>query len=242
MLMKINIYRVDLLAFSGALLVILGLFLPWFSFVVYIQGLDEPLRVEFSPFLLKVQGAPFWFEMNLGVNLVGVLCILAATLGVTGGVFDRERMRGVGGVLALIGTFLFPSCLAGYYRNLTIQPGGLMSALGSFIMFFSAVFQVYLPNISELKKFFRVFLPDEAGSFMEGLNYILKFIAVVGSIYSGVELSRLVNMLVSDGSFTIGLGYQSPWLLMPELLLCLFTVVYWSAHIAFYAIRKLKFK
>lgn len=226
------VVKTNFLGIIGGLLVVVGLFFPWFSFSKY--SLDQVTVVHFSPFLLSIDVSGnktlYWFQLNVGATIVGLVCLMGVILGLLGGSTNRGRISGSGGVVSLIATVLFPACIPGYYHNLSLNWGGIISAVGAFCMMASSIVTVGLLNKKSLDlRKQSSFLKKIPWKKTVGLQ--LELIAILGSIYCAYELSRLIFIILSSGSATLMIGNYPSWLYRLEMLLCLYTILYWCVRL-----------
>jgi len=206
-----------------------GVFLPWLSFSQH--RYDQVYDVYFSPFLLIInisgKEAHFWFQLNEGSTVVGLAALIGAILGLLGGGLNREKISGAGGILSLVATGLFPACVSGYYYDMRFNWGGAITAIGAACMMASLIVTAGFPryNVLNLHKQW-TFVSKKIPS-KKVFTAQLELIAILGSIYSSYELSRLVYMALSSESITLAKAGFPSWLYRLEMLFCLYTVVYW---------------
>jgi len=227
----IRVPEINLLAIIGGISVLIGLFVPWFSFLVYIIRTSLKLpRVYLSPFFISTHAAGkteyLCFQINIGALAVGLICILGAFLGLLGGLLNN-RMSCAGGVISLGATALFPSCLPGYYCNMKLELGGFITAIGSFLMIASALLKIGLPERTTLIRLKGAVLAFNSMSLERKTGLSLKLLAIVGSIYSGYELSRIVHLTLAQKSINLTIARHPTWVFWFEIALCLYASTYW---------------
>lgn len=242
----IRVPEINLLAIIGGILVLIGLFVPWFSFLVYIIRTSLKLpRVYLSPFFISTHAAGkteyLWFPINIGALAVGLICILGAFLGLLGGHINN-RVSCAGGVMSLAATALFPSCLPGYYYNMKLELGGFITAMGSFLMIASALLKIGLPERTTLIRLEGAVLAFKSKSLKRKTWLSLKLLAIVGSIYSGYELSRIVHLTLARKSINLTIARHPTWVFWLEIALCLYASTYWFLRTALQTFKLLEMR
>ena len=148
--------KINLVAFMGSILVLIGLFLPWFSFSVTEKDvLPQTILFKISPFFINILSGEskefLWFQMNIGAQILSLLCIIGALIGLFGGYLNR-RLSFAGGGISLFATVMFPTTLPGHYHLMKFELGGILAIVGSFLMILSTVLEVNLPSRSNLNQ------------------------------------------------------------------------------------------
>jgi len=88
-----------------------------------------------------------WFQINLGANLIGATCITGAILGLVGGTTNQNKFSGIGGIFTIFAPFIFLSCLPRRDAHIFLGLGGILTALGGVLMFFSVILEVHARDV-----------------------------------------------------------------------------------------------
>lgn len=238
---KNQFYEINIVSILGCILVLTGLFIPWFTLHVYTS--EFLYKIHLYPFFLRIDtynrlsttlyNQEYSFQINLGATVLGVTCIFGSSLGLIGGILKNGKLNSIGGILSIASIASFISILPGNYSNLMVNWGGLISALGAFCMMISYMVTINISNIvSWLRKQLNLSTLWENSSpkWSEILGITFKLLAVIGSIYSSYELSRLIYSTFVHETIILNFGNSPLWLYQIELFLCLYTLVYWSAR------------
>jgi hypothetical protein len=224
--------KINLITLIGSVLVLIGLYLPWFSFSVTEKDvLPKTTLFEISPFFINILSEEskefMWFQMNIGAQILSLLCFIGAIIGLFGGYFNR-RLSFAGGGISLFAAVMFPTTLPGHYHLMKFEWGGILVIIGSFLMILSTVLEVNPPsrsNLNRLKE--RTALAFRRQPLNRKLRLYLEALALLGTIYCSYELSRIVFLTLSKESITLTLSGYPYWIFWVEIALCLYTPTYW---------------
>ena len=258
------------LTVAGGVLVLVGLFLPWASYMMVDGGERCLWSFRLSPILLRFEeyagydqidgvvdsGCYYFYKWDM--SFIGAMCILGAFLGFFGCGEERSMLSLAGGSVAFLSMLLFPTCLPGRLPNMSMGWGGFVSALGALSLMVSMYTGLSFDGLSSYVR--RV--PASGGGIektdddsevrSEGsghraylgrlVRFQLELLAVLGSIYSGYELSRIIYRIFRSGAITIGLGNQPLWLYRLEMFVCLYAALYWIVRIGMSILGYLMFR
>ena len=150
----LRVQEINLLAIMGGVLALIGLFIPWFNITIYARHGWDPIYtipVQLSPLFMKTEIQEKieiqWFQINLGANLIGAICITGSILGLVGGIINRQKFSGIGSILTFFSPFIFLSCLPRHDAHIFLGPGGILTALGGVLMFFSLIVEIRIRDI-----------------------------------------------------------------------------------------------
>lgn len=150
----LRVREINLLAIIGGVLALIGLFIPWFNITIYARHGWDPIYtipVQLTPLFMKteIQGKmeTQWFQINLGSNLIGAICITCSILGLVEGITNKQKFSWIGGILTIFAPFIFLSCLPRQDTYIFFGPGGILTALGGVLMFFSLIVEISMRDI-----------------------------------------------------------------------------------------------
>ena len=238
MSVKNSLFEMNIISIIGCIIVLTGFLIPWFTLSYYTS--EYRYRIHFYPLFLRVDDhekltlnlytRQFTSPLNLGTIIISLICIFGVILGLVGGISQKGKFSGIGGIISILSIPLFISTLPGYYVTLKANRGGFISAIGAVFMMIAFFGSISISNLV-IRVRHQLKLIDRSMNWSKFFWIQLQLLAIIGSIYCSYELFRIIYDTFTHGSIILNLGQFPIWFYKIELFLCLYAIVYWCSHL-----------